>query len=348
MSSTASARQPLRSGDGASGYSELVREIRGRGLLHRRPRYYLFLAISNLSGLALVVAGLVFLHNSWWTILLAPAFAFVSTQIAFFAHDAAHHQIARGGRGTALLALVHGDLLIGMSYGWWVAKHNAHHAHPNDLESDPDVAVGAFVFDADQARARTGMASWLTRHQAGLFFPMLTLEAINLRVSSVQAVVRPGLRYRRTEILLLLGHLVLYVALLVTTMTWAQGLVFLAVHQALFGVYLGSSFAPAHKGMPPLTPEQARDPLLRQVLTSRNVRGGLAVDLALGGLNLQIEHHLFPSMPRPNLRRAKPIIERHCRERGISYMEANLVESYAIGLRHMHEVGTPLREVRSG
>jgi fatty acid desaturase len=130
-------------------------------------------------------------------------------------------------------------------------------------------------------------------------------------------------------------------------MTWAQGLVFLVVHQALFGVYLGSAFAPAHKGMPQLTPEQAADPLLRQVLTSRNVSGGPAVDFAFGGLNLQIEHHLFPSMPRPNLRRAKPIIERHCRERGISYMETTLLASYAIGLRHMHAVGAPLRDTAS-
>jgi fatty acid desaturase len=343
MSFTGSVRQPVE-----SAYSELVREIRGQGLLHRRPLYYLTLASLNLGGLLLIVIGMVLLRDSWWAILLAPAFAFVSTQIAFFSHDAAHHQIAQGGRATALLALVHGNLLNGMSYGWWVAKHNAHHAHPNDLEADPDVGVGAFVWDADQASARKGMASWLTRHQAGLFFPMLTLEAYNLRVSSVQAVARTGLRYRKTEALLMLGHLALYVALLITTLTWFQALVFLAVHQGLFGLYLGCSFAPAHKGMPPLTSDQAADPLLRQVLTSRNVRGGPAVDFALGGLNLQIEHHLFPSMPRPNLRRAQPIIERHCQARGISYTQASLWESFAIGLRHMHQVGAPLRMVSSG
>lgn len=339
MSSTGSIRQPLQSSGAIGSYSELVREVRGRGLLHRRPLHYVLLAIVNLTGLALVVLGLVLLHDSWWAIAVAPLFAVVSTQIAFFSHDAAHHQIAQGGRATALLALVHGNLLIGLSYGWWVGKHNAHHAHPNDLETDPDVGVGAFVWDADQARDRTGFAGWLTRHQAGLFFPMLTLEALNLRVSSVQAVSRPGLRFRKTEALLLFCHFALYAALLVSTMTWLQALVFLAVHQALFGLYLGSSFAPAHKGMPPLTPDQAADPLLRQVLTSRNVRSGPAVDFALGGLNLQIEHHLFPSMPRPNLRLAQPIIERHCRERGIAYTEASLIESYAIGLRHLHDVG---------
>lgn len=338
MSTTESSPPPL-----SSGYSDLVREIRGQGLLHPRPGYYVRLAILNLSGLVAIVVGLVLLQNSWWAILLAPGFAVVSTQIAFFSHDAAHRQIVRGSRATSLLCLVHGNLLNGLSYGWWVAKHNAHHAHPNDLERDPDVAVGAFVFDADQARARRGFAAWLTRHQAGLFFPMLTLEAFNLRVSSVRAVLRPGLRYRKTESVLLLAHVTAYLALLITTLTWPQVLVFIVIHQALFGIYLGCSFAPSHKGMPTLTSDESADPLLRQVLSSRNVRGGPFIGFALGGLNLQIEHHLFPSMPRPNLRQAQPIIERHCRMRGIPYSEATLLGTYGLALRHLHRVSSPLR-----
>lgn len=322
-----------------SDYGELVQRIRSQGLLRPRTTYYLLAGILNLGGLLLLVAALVLLRESWWALLLAPAFAVVSTQIAFFSHDAAHRQITHDRRAVALLCLVHGNLLNGLSYGWWAAKHNAHHAHPNDLETDPDVAVGVFVFDSDQARARQGMAAWLTRHQAVLFFPVLTLEAVNLRVSSVRAVLSPGIRYRKTEGLLLLVHFAWYFTLLISTLTWAQALVFLVIHQALFGVYLGCSFAPSHKGMPSLTTEQAADPLLRQVLTSRNIRGGRALGFALGGLNLQIEHHLFPSMPRPNLVRAQPIIERHCRDRGITYTEATLLGSYARALRHLHHVG---------
>lgn len=257
MSSTDSVRQPFRS---EGSYSALVQTVRSQGLLHRRPLFYFAVATALLGALGSIVICLAVLRDSWWTLLLAPVLAAVSGQIAFFAHDAAHHQIAQGGRATALLALVPGNLLIGMSYGWWLAKHNAHHAHPNDLTSDPDVAAGVFVFDAAQAGGRTGPAGWFTRHQAVLFFPMLTLEAVNLRVSSARALARPGLRYRRLEVVLFLSHFALYVGLLVGTMTWSQGLVFLAVHQALFGVYLGSSFAPAHKGMPALTSAQAADP----------------------------------------------------------------------------------------
>jgi len=183
----------------------------------------------------------------------------------------------------------------------------------------------------------------VTRYQVWLYLPMLTLEGLNLSYSSVKAVLEPGLRHRRLEAVLLALHLVGYVALLAATLTWAQALVFFAVHQAVFGVYLGCSFAPGHKGMPVLGPEQAADPLLRQVLTSRNVRGGRLVSIAMGGLNYQIEHHLFPSMPRPSLPRAQHVVRRFCAERGVSYEEASIVATYLAVARHLDAVGEDLR-----
>ena len=109
------------------------------------------------------------------------------------------------------------------------------------------------------------------------------------------------------------------------------------VHQALFGVYLGLTFAPNHKGMP--HPDGTEDFLRKQVLTSRNVRGGWLVDTALGGLNHQIEHHLFPAMPTPNLRKAQPIVQAYCAEIGVPYEVTGLGDSYAQAFRHLHDVG---------
>jgi len=79
--------------------------------------------------------------------------------------------------------------------------------------------------------------------------------------------------------------------------------------------------------------------LRRQVLTSRNVRGGRFIDFALGGLNYQIEHHLFPSMPRPSLRRSQALIRAFCDRNSISYQEDTLVSSYAQSLRYLNDVG---------
>ncbi|WP_410790031.1 fatty acid desaturase family protein [Kribbella sp. C-35] len=330
-----------------SGYVELAREIRRLGLQHRRPGFYTALQIVNLVALGGVVTAMAFLRDSWWLMFLAVALAIVSAQIGFFGHDAGHHQIARKRVPTTLLGLLNANLLNGLSYGWWIDKHNAHHAHPNDLEADPDVLPGVLVFDATQAAARRGAAAWLTRHQAWLFFPLLLLEALNLHVSSIRALLKPGIRARTTELALLGVHFGGYAGLLIVTMTWLQAAVFLVIHQGLLGVYLGCSFAPNHKGMPILTAEQAADPLLRQVLTSRNVRGGPVVDFVLGGLNYQIEHHLFPSMPRPNLRLAQPVVRRFCAEHQVSYVESSAFASYGAVLRHLRDVGAELRRART-
>ena len=71
---------------------------------------------------------------------------------------------------------------------------------------------------------------------------------------------------------------------------------------------------------------------------SCNIRAGWLVDLAMGGLNYQIEHHLFPSRPRANLRRARPIVRAFCQERGIPYAETSLFGSYRIVVRYLNTV----------
>jgi fatty acid desaturase len=97
----------------------------------------------------------------------------------------------------------------------------------------------------------------------------------------------------------------------------------------------------------PMIEEGTRlDFLRRQVLTSRNVRGGAFIDAFMGGLNYQIEHHLFPSMPTPALARAQVITERYCAELGVPYHQTGLLASHREALRHLRSVGEPLRDAR--
>ncbi|MET0838834.1 MAG: acyl-CoA desaturase [Marmoricola sp.] len=338
MSVESTSPQPL-----ASGYRSLAREIRSRGLLKTRPWFYAgVFTVTVLTGAA-VVAAMVSWSQSWVLVAVAPVLAIVSTQLGFLGHDIGHFQVSRSARTSRNLGLLCGNLLGGLSYSWWVTKHDRHHAQPNDLETDPDVHAGVLVFDAAQADDRSGVPAWVTRHQAGLFFPMLLGEAVNLHVSSVRRMFEPGLRGRGAESVTLALHFLGYAVLLASTLTWLQVLAFIGVHKGLQGIYLGMSFAPGHKGMPVLDEEQAADPFLRQVLTSRNVRGSLFLDSALGGLNYQIEHHLFPSMPRPNLRLAQPVVREFCARRGEEYTEVSPFASYALGLQHLHRVGAGLR-----
>jgi len=251
--------------------------------------------------------------------------------------------VFRTRRPSAITGRVLGNLGIGMSYGWWMDKHTRHHANPNHEDHDPDVSPELLVWSVGQARASRGVARFVARRQAWLFFPLLTLEGFNLHVSSARALLRPGFKKPRIEAALLLAHAVGYLAAVFTLLPVGTGVAFVLVHQAVFGVYLGCTFAPNHKGMPTRVGDDDLDFLRKQVLTSRNVDGGWLVDLLLGGLNHQIEHHLFPSMPTPNLRHARPLVRRYCAELGVAYESCGLLESYRIALRHMNAIGAPLR-----
>jgi fatty acid desaturase len=326
-------------------YTQLSRQLKQAGLLDRRRGWYGAMIGLNLVLLAAGGVAFFLIGESWWQLLTAVYLAVVATQLAFVGHDAGHRQIFRTRRANDLVGLVNGNLLVGISFGWWVPKHNAHHSNPNDEDLDPDIGIAALAFTAAQARGKRGLARVIARSQAFLFFPLLLLEAGHLHVASMKSILQGRGRANLVEGLLLLLHAVLYVTALLWVLTPLQAVAFALVQQGLFGLYLGCSFAPNHKGMPTLTEADQLDFMRRQVLTSRNVRGSRFVDFLLGGLNYQIEHHLFPNMPRPNLRHAQPLVREFCRQHDLPYAEASLFGSYAEALRHLHAVGAPLRPV---
>ncbi|WP_420032396.1 fatty acid desaturase family protein [Streptomyces sp. cg28] len=330
--------------DTSSEFTPLLRDVKGQGLLDRRTAWYVRVIAGNALALAAVVAGVALIGGSWWVLALAPVLAVLGARTAFIGHDAGHSQITANRSVSRAIGLVHGNLLLGMSYSWWNQKHNRHHANPNHIDKDPDVAADVLVFTSGQAATRTGFRGWLTRHQAWLFFPLTLLEGLALKVSGFQDLRRQSGRERLVEGALLVAHVVGYVTLLLTLMPLGHALAFAALHQALFGLHLGMAFAPNHKGMEMPDPDGDKwGHLRRQVLTSRNIKGGPLTDWFLGGLNYQIEHHLFPSMPRPHLRLAQPMVKAHCQALGVPFTETGLIDSYRQALRHMYEVGEPLR-----
>jgi fatty acid desaturase len=324
-------------------YTQLSRQIKQAGLLDRRPGWYAARIGINLALLAAGWVAFAIVGESWWQLVTAAYLGIIFTQVAFVGHDAGHRQIFRSRRANDLVGLLHANLLVGISFDWWVAKHNRHHTNPNHEDLDPDISITALAFTTDQASAKSGLVRLIARYQGWLFFPLLFLEAAHLHLASLKAIVRGSGRANTVEGVLLVAHVAGYLTALVVVLSPLQAVVFIVVQQGLFGLYLGCSFAPNHKGMPTLTEADELDFLRRQVLTSRNVAGSRPVDWLLGGLNYQIEHHLFPNMPRPNLRRAQPLIRTFCQDHNLPYTEASLFGSYAEAVRHLHDVGAPLR-----
>jgi fatty acid desaturase len=329
----------------SSSYTDLAKVIRESGLLRRRYAWYWVRIGITVGAFVATWAAVVLLGHSWLQLLPAAALGVLSAQFGFLGHDAAHRQMFVSAAWNDWMSRILSAVFVGLCLGWWKGKHNLHHAAPNMEGRDPDIFSGALAFTRAAADARKpGLGTWLLHRQGWLFFPMLTLEGLNLHYAGLRYVISDrAVPHRRVEISLVVTRTVSYVVVLVLLLPPGLAAAFFVVQMAVFGLCLGGSFAPSHKGMPIVPKDVKIDFLRRQVMMSRNVRGGVLVDVAMGGLNYQIEHHLFPSMPRPNLRLAQPAVRAYCAEQGIVYTEAGLFESYGIVIDYLNNVGIRAR-----
>ncbi|WOP19353.1 acyl-CoA desaturase [Raineyella sp. LH-20] len=326
---------------GQSSFRPLIKRIKARGLMGGATRFYVVTGIALVLATAAIVAGMVLLAGSWWALLLAPLLAVVWGQVSFIAHDAGHKQLPGPRSLSHRVGLFAANVVLGVSFGYWNDKHDRHHANPNHEGLDPDVAEGVITWSERQQAKKTGLGLWMARHQAGLFFPLLTFQGWLLQLEGIRWLQRRPRGTRWVEALLLTLHYVLYVGLLLWLFSPLQALAFLAIQQGIWGFMLASVFAPNHKGMEMLdvNDDEKLDHLQKQVPTSRNIIGSPLVDFFMGGLNYQIEHHLFPSMPRSHLKDAQPIVEEYCHEIGLPYVKVGMIDSYAQILRYLHAVG---------
>jgi fatty acid desaturase len=341
-----SDRTTITAGAGSS-FTALTRRIHEQGLMRRRYGYYWAKLIGEVLAVVAWVVGFVWLGDSWWQLVSAAVLALLMTQLGFLGHDAAHRQIFKSGRWNDWVSLILSNLVVGISYGWWRSKHNRHHANPNKVDADPDISSGALAYTPEQlARRRSPLMAWLVAHQGWYFFPLLLLEGLSLHVSGIRrAFSKDPVERRWLEIAFLVIRLGGLVALVLIVLSPVKAAAFLAVELGVFGLYLGAMFAPNHIGMPLVSPRLKLDFLRRQVLMSRNVRGGRLISIAMGGLNYQIEHHLFPSMARPYLRRAQPLVVAYCAAQGVPYTQTTLWQAYRSVIGYLNAVGLRGKDV---
>ena len=338
---SASAPDSATNARAGSSFTALTRRVHDMNLMRRRYGYYWTKLIGALLILAAWVLAFIWIGDSWWQLVSAAVLAIIMTQLGFLGHDAAHRQIFKSGRWNDWTSMIIANLLVGISYGWWRSKHNRYHANPNRVGSDPDVHLSPIAITPEQAtRPRSRLMKWLVSHQGWYFFPILLLEGLSLHSEGFRRAFSRGPVERRwVEFTLLAIRLGGLVALVFLVLPPGKALAFLAVEIAVFGLYLGSAFAPNHIGMPLVSPRLKLDFLRRQVLMSRNVSGGRLIAILMGGLNYQVEHHLFPSMARPSLRKVQPLVAAYCAAAGVPYTQTTLWQSYGAVIRYLNSVG---------
>ncbi|HLF79175.1 MAG TPA: acyl-CoA desaturase [Dehalococcoidia bacterium] len=322
------------------GYADLRRQLAQAGLLHKRPVLYLpYVFLTLALSVSLVVeltafSGLIALTLG--ALLLSQAFM----QVTYIAHDAGHGQVFESRKRNRLL--FHFTCFINGTSGlWWTDKHTRHHAAPNHEGIDSDIDIPILAFSQAQAESKRGFARFLVRRQGWLCLPMMTLQSIYPQVQSVTFLLRTRPNaYRRHLLALAVHHFLLASGLVLLVGPWAA-LYVAFVAYCLFGVHMSLAFITNHTAMP-LT-EDGRIQLsfmATQLRTTRNVTTNQIGDLLYGGLHYQIEHHLFPALPRPNLRKASPIIRNYVEAAGLRYDACSVRHVYGDILRHMRAVAS--------
>ncbi len=321
-------------------YKQVSQVVRETGLLQRAGWFYIFVAAGLAVALGGLITGFVLLGDSWFQLLIAAGLGLVLTQVAFLAHEAAHRQILTSGPANFRLARILAAGVVGISYSWWDSKHTKHHGNPNQVGKDPDIEVDTISFlETDAAQSR-GIVRLITRKQGWLFFPLLTLEGLNLHYLGVKHLVTSKkAKGRWIELGLIALRFAIVLIPVFLMLPLGMAFAFMGVQLAVFGVYMGASFAPNHKGMPIIDPNARLDFFSKQVRTSRNIRGGWWATWLMGGLNYQVEHHLFPNMPRPHLSKAREIVRDYCISNDVPYTETSLGRSYAIVIEYLNRVG---------
>ena len=330
-------------------FSQVLNLVREAGYLKKKPSFYIIrlVVISVIASALWTGAGFLAWAatiNGWWMVL---AFAIVallgvmSAQYGFIAHEAAHRQIFRNNKLNDWTGLILANLFAGLSYGFWLKKHNKHHQRPNQIGEDPDIAIRVLSFTTESKMSKKGIERWFSDRQGYLFPLLLLFTGFDLLLDSVAGMGRKdrslGIRILEFSLMLIRQFAPYVVLAIMFGPFWAMAMWF--VMMMSFGFFMGAAFAPNHKGMPLIEKDSNLDFFSRQVLTSRNIKGSWLKDNLMGGLNYQVEHHLFPSMARPYLRKAHAIVSEYCRQNDVTMVEMNLLASYKMIMQHLNKVG---------
>jgi len=288
---------------------------------------------------------------AWYTgLLLGWALVWTGTGLQ---HTANHGCLTRWPALNYLLGLTD-DLFPGGSSLVWRYHHQvSHHAYCNDTALDQDVFSSFPLMRFDESME----LKWFHRFQwfygnllFCLMYPSIEMQDVSqiLHMSSFHTEFSGTPKGEKFIALFLKAVHVLW--LWVLPLYWygfSRMLVpyFFAV--SVGGWLLAVSFVVSHNVEECKTPEAATDWGLEQITTSTSWGGAIA-SFFWGGLNLQIEHHLFPCVAHNLYPLIQPIVEDECKKAGVQYNKYhNLVSNYLGFVRFLYNIGQPKRPLAS-
>ena len=315
----------------------LRQNLRERGFYKAPHLTYL----RNVAELVLLFSGSLWLLSlGTWPAAVAGIFllALYYPQSAWLGHDVAHGQIFESKRTSeALFPLMAWQQ--GLSALWWKEKHGKHHAHPNAYEMvdgkpvpmDRDIAtVPWLIWDAKllSSEQKTKYSGWM-RIQSWFLGPMLLLARLNWSLAGILWGVRHK-KYNEAAGIVFNYAGTLALAVWAFPGHWAVAVAWFLAAQLAGGFMLGFVFILNHSGMDVYEHGEEHNFFEAQVRSTRNVTATAFNTWFTGALNLQLEHHLFPNMPRHNLAKCRKEVQQTVEKHGYEYISVGMAEAAKI------------------
>lgn len=271
-------------------------------------------------------------------------------------HDALHGAYSSNKRVNELLGLSY-DMVGANSYLWKIIHNIAHHTYTNIHGHDGDLDIAPFIRlsphdDYRRIHRFQHILAFVTYGFATLFW--VFIKDFKCFFQRDVGPYKNKKHPLKEWVTLFVGKAVYYgyiivIPLLILDVTWWQFLVgFLSFHLTS-GLIVGVVFQLAHVVEGPEhvdPPEDARieeNWFIHQMRTTANfARDNRWLSWYLGGLNFQIEHHLFPRICSVHYPRIAPIVEQTAREFGVPYHEhPGLMDAIRSHYRTLKKFGRP-------
>jgi len=303
-----------------------------------------------------IVAGVVATWFGNW-IIGTLLFGLGYQQLGWLGHDACHHGLTPNRKLNNVLGYFFGNVLNGFSVNWWKNRHNSHHAITNVLDADPDVDnLPLFVWsehDLDKV-TDAGLATVIVPYQHYYFVPWTTTLKIIWSLQSCfflydrESQNKSYIKALLMEKVTIALHYVLLFLVLRLTPSIGAAIFFLLGSEFIGGSAIALIVFMNHYACEQLQKIEGKDAdfLTIQLRGTRNINSGIFMDWFAGGLNYQIEHHLFPTIPRHNLSKVKPFVENFCRENDLPYMSFSYWECLISVLQRLESVANTYKKTR--
>jgi fatty acid desaturase/predicted heme/steroid binding protein len=343
-------------------YRDLQLKLMTMGMFNSSKVFYAYKIATNVALISLSIYLATCFQSFAVNMIGAVVLGLFWQQCGWLAHDFLHHQVFKRRVYGDLMGIIIGDFFQGFSVQWWKSKHNSHHAVPNlhssvegACDGDPDIdtmPILAWTLRMAESARDSSTGRFLIRFQAFFYFPVLLFARLAWAYQSwvfvfggygqhsVQgaAIDRKKIKYPLLEKAGLICHYAALFAIMFNMPSVVSAVLYFLIGQMSCGFMLALVFGLGHNGMAVYPADQRPDFWKLQVTTTRNVTSNAFVDWFCGGLQYQVDHHLFPTLPRHNLKAVHSLVESFCKEHGVSYYEADMFTGTVEVLTHLHKV----------